>query len=48
LFGIDVHLGSAQFIDAKTIEIGGKQVKFNKAVVATGGKPRIPQIPGLD
>ena len=47
-FGIDVHLGSAQFIDAETIEVAGKKVKFNKAVVATGGKPRIPQIPGLD
>lgn len=43
-----MHLGSGKFVDAETIEVGGKKVKFNKAVVATGGKPRIPQIPGLD
>ena len=44
--GIDIILGAAKFIDANTIEVNGKQVKFFKATICTGGRPRMPEVPG--
>lgn len=44
--GIDIILGEAKFIDANTIEVNGKQIKFFKATICTGGRPRMPEVPG--
>ena len=30
-----------------TLEVDGQTLKFKKCVVATGGSPRVPPIPGL-
>lgn len=44
--GVDIILGAAKFIDANTIEVNGKQIKFFKATICTGGRPRISDVPG--
>ena len=38
--GIDVFIGDGQFVDGSTIEVDGKQLKFKKAVIATGAAPQ--------
>ncbi len=40
--------GRAHFIDARTLEIGGRTVTAEKIIVATGGRPRLPDIPGAE
>jgi len=46
--GADVFNGRGVFTGPNTIEVNGKTLNFKKAVVATGGSPRVPPIPGLD
>lgn len=46
--GVDVFFGAARFADRKTIVVGATQLSFRKALVATGARPRIPDIPGLE
>lgn len=45
--GVDIFLGTAQFQDHQTVEVEGKNLKFKKAVIATGARATRPQIPGL-
>ncbi len=45
--GIDVFLGEARFTDAATVVVGETELKFAKAVVATGGRAIVLPIPGL-
>jgi pyruvate/2-oxoglutarate dehydrogenase complex dihydrolipoamide dehydrogenase (E3) component len=45
--GVDVFLGQARFTGRETVEVEGRRLRFRRAVVATGGRPRIPNIPGL-
>lgn len=45
--GVDVFLGAGRFAGPITIEVEGKTLRFRKAVIATGGRPRQPAIPGL-
>lgn len=46
--GAHVFQGFGKFTGPNTIEVtGGTTLKFKKAVVATGGRPSIPKIPGL-
>ncbi|MFG0241072.1 MAG: FAD-dependent oxidoreductase, partial [Gimesia chilikensis] len=44
--GVDVFLGEGHFLDRKTIKIGEQTLHFKKAVIATGGRPAVPDIPG--
>mmetsp|Transcript_23130 Transcript_23130/g.37154 ORF Transcript_23130/g.37154 Transcript_23130/m.37154 type:complete len:404 (+) Transcript_23130:304-1515(+) len=46
--GVDVYLGHGRFKSRNEIEVNGKVLTFARAVVATGGSPNIPAIPGLD
>lgn len=46
--GVDVFLGSGAFTSARTLKVAGRTLKFNRAVVATGGRPIAPPVPGLD
>jgi pyruvate/2-oxoglutarate dehydrogenase complex dihydrolipoamide dehydrogenase (E3) component len=47
--GVDVFFGSAAFADPRTIVVDdGQRLRFNRAVIATGGRPAAPPIPGLD
>ena len=46
-YGIDIFLGNANFVNKGEIEVNGKNLKFAKCVVATGGHAFIPEIEGL-
>ena len=46
--GVDVFLGGARFVGPTTVEIEDKRLEFRRAVIATGGRPKVPEIPGLD
>ena len=51
--GVDVRAGRARFVDARTVEITTasgetERVSGRRIVVATGARPAVPDIPGLD
>ncbi|MEM9017394.1 MAG: mercuric reductase [Verrucomicrobiota bacterium] len=46
--GIDVFLGAAKFTGPDTIEVGGEELRFAKAVIATGARAAAPPIQGLE
>jgi pyruvate/2-oxoglutarate dehydrogenase complex dihydrolipoamide dehydrogenase (E3) component len=46
--GVDVFLGDGRFTGPDTVEVGGQTLRFRKAVIATGSRPFIPPIPGLN
>jgi pyruvate/2-oxoglutarate dehydrogenase complex dihydrolipoamide dehydrogenase (E3) component len=46
--GARVEFGQARFTDEHTIEIGAKEFRAKKWVIATGSSPAIPQVEGLD
>lgn len=45
--GVDVHFGSASFSGPRSVVVNGRQLTFGRAVIATGGRPVAPPIPGL-
>jgi pyruvate/2-oxoglutarate dehydrogenase complex dihydrolipoamide dehydrogenase (E3) component/uncharacterized membrane protein YdjX (TVP38/TMEM64 family) len=45
--GIDVFLGNARFSGPDAVEVDGRTLRFKKAVIATGGRPVHPAVPGL-
>jgi pyruvate/2-oxoglutarate dehydrogenase complex dihydrolipoamide dehydrogenase (E3) component len=45
--GVDVFLGDGRFVSPDAIEVGGKRLRFRRAVIATGGRAAEPSIPGL-
>ena len=46
--GVDVLNGRARLFDAHTVEIGGTQRSAERILVATGGRPIMPEIPGSE
>lgn len=46
--GVEIITGFARFIDARTVDIDGQVVTAERFLIATGGLPRIPEIPGGD
>ncbi len=45
--GVDVFLGEGCFSGPDSITVGGAQLRFRRAVVATGARAALPPIPGL-
>jgi pyruvate/2-oxoglutarate dehydrogenase complex dihydrolipoamide dehydrogenase (E3) component len=45
--GVDVFLGDGRFTGPDTIEVGGRTLRFRRAVIATGARAAVPPIPGL-
>lgn len=45
--GVDVFLGQGNFVAGDALEVGGKRLRFRRAVVATGGRAAALPIPGL-
>lgn len=45
---VDIFKGHARFIDAHTVEIGGQRIQAEKFLIATGGRPKLPQVPGKE
>ncbi|MGH3002652.1 MAG: dihydrolipoyl dehydrogenase family protein [Gaiellaceae bacterium] len=46
--GIEVVHGRARFVDEHTVEAAGRTLRGTRFVIATGSRPRIPPISGLD
>jgi pyruvate/2-oxoglutarate dehydrogenase complex dihydrolipoamide dehydrogenase (E3) component len=46
--GVDVFLGSARFSGSDAVEVDGAQLRFKKAVIATGARAAAPAIEGLE
>lgn len=45
--GVDVFLGQGQFTGECTIAVAGVDLRFRKAVIATGARPTHPDVKGL-
>lgn len=45
--GVHVIAGDATFTGTDSVEVDGKRVAFHHALIATGGSPAIPPVPGL-
>jgi pyruvate/2-oxoglutarate dehydrogenase complex dihydrolipoamide dehydrogenase (E3) component len=46
--GVDVILDSGRFVSPDTFEVGGRRLTARTFVIATGSRPAVPPIPGLD
>ncbi len=46
--GIDVFIGDSRFLDPHRLLVGDVEVRAEKVLLATGGYPFVPPIPGLD
>jgi pyruvate/2-oxoglutarate dehydrogenase complex dihydrolipoamide dehydrogenase (E3) component len=46
-FGVDVYLGQARFTGPGIIEVDGTELRFKKAVIATGARAAAPPVEGL-
>jgi len=46
--GVTYLEGWARFVDAHTIDVDGRRVEAKRIVVATGGRPAVPAIPGAE
>lgn len=47
LAGVDIYLDQARFSGPDSIAVEGKTLRFRKALIATGARPKLPSIPGL-
>lgn len=46
--GVDVFLGEARFTSPHQLQVGDQQLSFRRAIIATGTRPAIPPIHGLE
>jgi glutathione reductase (NADPH) len=46
--GVVYIAGRARFVDAHTLDVDGRRVEADRIVVATGGRPTVPDIPGAE
>ena len=46
--GVDVFFGQARFSSPTAVDVDGQGLSFRRAVIATGGRPAVPPIEGLD
>ncbi|MFP4300457.1 MAG: mercuric reductase [Spirochaetaceae bacterium] len=47
-FGVDLYLGEGRFAGPGGLEVEGERLEFAKAIIATGARPAVPPIPGLE
>ncbi len=46
--GVEYIAGAARFIDAHKIAVGDREYRADRIVIATGGRPIVPDIPGAE
>ncbi len=46
--GVDVIFGNGRFVGPDAFEVDGRRLTAKTFVIATGSRPGVPQIPGLD
>lgn len=47
-YGVDVFFGDARFTGPDTLTVAGQTLHFRRALIATGSRPTVPDIPGLN
>ena len=45
---VSIENGHVQFVDPHTVEVGGKRLTGERVLIATGSRPVLPKIDGLD
>ena len=46
--GVDVFTGNPRILDPYRIQINGQEISTRTIIIATGGKPFVPPIPGIE
>lgn len=50
--GVDVYIGEGRFLSDRSVSVtgpaGDRELRFRRAVIATGARPHAPPLPGLD
>ncbi len=46
--GVEVFLGRGQFTGSHTVRVGNRELTFARACIATGARPAVPAIDGLE
>ena len=46
--GVEQFRGHATLVDAHTVEVDGRKVTADKILIAVGGKPAKPKVPGIE
>lgn len=46
--GVTFIEGSARFVDANTVDVNGDEYQAERIVIAAGGRPLVPDIPGAE
>ncbi|HVR20390.1 MAG TPA: glutathione-disulfide reductase [Polyangiaceae bacterium] len=46
--GVERVDGWARFVDARTVDVGGRRLTAPHVLVATGGRPRVLDVPGVE
>lgn len=47
-YGVDVRFGEARFTGSHTVAVNGETLEGRRFVIATGSRPAVPPIPGLE
>ncbi len=46
--GVALIDGFARLVDANTVDVGGRRIRAKHILIATGGRPVLPAIPGIE
>lgn len=46
--GVDMYHGKAQFTGKHSVIVDGDELGFKKCIIATGSRPLVPELPGLN
>ena len=46
--GVECATGSARLVSPHEVEVDGRLVSARRIIIATGGKPMVPELPGLE
>ena len=46
--GVEILFGTAHLVDANTVQLGDQRLETDKILIATGGAPFMPEIPGIE
>jgi len=46
--GVELHMGRGRLIDSHTVEVNDQRFTAEKILIAVGGRPWVPELPGSD
>jgi len=46
--GVETYRGRATIVDAHTLDVAGEKITAETILIATGGRPTLPDIPGIE